>query len=79
MSRVFLIYDYLRSNLQTHESSGWQGRGAVVTTSTLIVRHDVQVYGVWRAVCETLEGFLEQHGRSDAVGAPHRNRVRGLW
>lgn len=40
------------------------------TTATLIVRHIVQDYGARRAVYETLEGLLEQHGWSSAVVGP---------
>ena len=45
------------------------------TTTTLIVRHRVQDYGAWRAVYKTLEGLLEQHGRSGAVVGPPRIEI----
>ena len=32
------------------------------TAATLIVRHQVQDYGAWRAVYETVDGLRQQHG-----------------
>jgi len=38
------------------------GKGATMATTTLIVRHHVDDYGVWRAVYDSVEGLRQQHG-----------------
>ena len=36
------------------------------TTATLLVHHQVQDYGAWRAVYETVESLRQQHGCTGA-------------
>jgi quinol monooxygenase YgiN len=42
------------------------GEWPMGTAATLIVRHQVEDYGAWRAAYDTVEGLRQQHGCTDA-------------
>lgn len=47
-------------------------------TATLIVRHQVEDYGTWRTVYDSLEGLRQQHGctgKEVMVGQDDKNDV----